>query len=232
MAYVFVVLIMFALSTAALTAASFTVRYASYELTYTQDGTTHSVLLNESVSPTSNPNLSILSIVLQSNMWNLSYSQAVNSSEAFFPYVPSISNRSFYYSTPQYALSFTLEDQGPVNIQYLGQTYKGTIYGFTGDAKVNQSTYSLSGNLTVFPSSLLFSLIVELNATATISAKLVSTNLQLSAADPRASYALVAVTAGVGVAAVLIMGLGLPFLSNRRRSAAQAPTQPKDYWVD
>ncbi|MEM0120543.1 MAG: hypothetical protein QW688_03765 [Thermoprotei archaeon] len=208
-------------------------RYVAYSLNYASPNHTYSLVVNESVTPTSNPNLSLLTLALAGSGWNLTYTESVNSSMSFFPYLPSIQNKSLTYANHNYSLSFTLTDAGSVNVVFGGNTYKGTLYVFEGYAATTYSTYKLAGNLTVFPSSLLYAFNANLNGTTTLTGKLISTNLPLEQSDPQSAYTMVIVGAGVGIASVAVLGLGLPFIRHRKSSGeGGSPNSVKDYWVD
>ncbi|PSN93527.1 hypothetical protein B9P99_02355, partial [Candidatus Marsarchaeota G1 archaeon OSP_B] len=86
--------------------------------------------------------------------------------------------------------------------------------------------YSLSGNISAFPSSLVYSFYLSLNQTIKLSGTLVSTNLPLDQ-DTQQPLTMV-VVAGVGVATTLALGVGLPL---RKRRASTRKT-PKSHWVD
>jgi hypothetical protein len=208
-------------------------KYAAYTLSIVSPTFAKSFVFNESITPTSNPNLSILTLALMGSGWNLTYSESVNSSMSFFPYLPSIQNKSLSYSSANYSFGFTLIEEGSASITFDGNTYKGTLYAFSGHAVTRTGAYSVTGNLTVFPSSLLYSFQASLNDTATVQAELVSTNLPLAQSDPQASYTMIGLAAGVGAVSVAIVGLGIPFIGRRKRSGGVDTTpKAKDYWVD
>lgn len=203
--------------------------YASYRLTYTSYGSTHVVLLNESLSPTSNPNLSLLTVTAQGSGWNLTYSVAVNSTLNPFPYLPPITNRSITYEAAGLVFEFNISDLGAATIVFGGQTYRGELYAFQGELAVNETAYSVAGNITVFATRLIYSLEAKLGSDGFFELSLVSTNLPLEGSDSHPAYS-VAVMAGAGAAAIALFGLGLPFLY--RRSKRTRLAQRRDYWVD
>lgn len=209
-------------------------KYAAYSLSIVSSTYARSLVFNESVTPTSNPNLSVLTLAVKGSGWNLAYSENVNSSGSFFPYIPSIENKSLSYSSMNYSFSFTLREGGSVSITFGGNTYRDTLYVFSGQVATRTGReYSVTGNLTAFPSSLLYSFYVNLNKTATIQGELLSTNLPLEQADPHAAYTMIGVAAGVGAVSVAIVGFGIPFIGRRKRGGSvEASPKAKDYWVD
>ena len=212
---------------------SLNTRYVAYSLSVVSPTYTRSLVFNESVAPSSNPNLSVLTLAVKGSGWNLTYAEGVNSSESFFPYVPSIQNKSLSYSSVNYSFSFTLTEEGSVSIMSGGNTYKGTLYTFSGNAATRTGVYSVTGNLTAFPSSLLYSFHINLNNTVTLQGELLSTNLPLEQTDPHAAYTMIGVAAGVGAVSVAIVGLGVPFIGRRKRGGDVDTTpKAKDYWVD
>lgn len=200
--------------------------YVSYSVTYVSGNRTHTFVINESVSATTNPNLSLFTLVVRAASWNFTYSSDINSSLQPFPYVPALTNRSFSYQTAKYSFVFTLTYGGKTQISYGGQTYGGKLYLFGGRATYNHTTYVVLGNITAFPSGLLYSAGAQLNHSATINVRLLSTDLPLQASSAHSEYLTVALAAGAVIAA---FALGLPLRRSEKRAQT---TRPKDYWVD
>jgi hypothetical protein len=106
---------------AALTQAA-SANYVSYSVNSKGPGVSENYVINESVTPTSNPNLSVLTFAIAGQTWNLSYSQSINSSKVFYPYVPGITNRSLSYSAHGYSVTVTLTDLGSAGILFGGRS--------------------------------------------------------------------------------------------------------------
>ena len=204
--------------------AALNTSYVSYSINVSARNYSSSLVFNESVSPTSNT--SLLSLVLLSSSWKLEYTTSVNSTQVF-PYVPSIQNKSVSYTSANYSLNFTLVKKGVTNIEFGGKAYMGTVYSFSGIFSSHEYKYSISGNISAFPSSLVYSFYLSLNQTIKLSGTLVSTNLPLDQ-DTQQPLTMAVVVAGVGVATTLALGVGLPL---RKRRASTRKT-PKSHWVD
>lgn len=226
----FLIVVLSLVAFASLTQATSTY-YVSYGINYKGPSASESYVINESATPTSNLNFSVLTLAIAGQAWNLTYSESVNSSRVFYPYVPAITNRSLSYSGHGFSVTVTLTDLGSTSILFGGKSYSGVLYSFTGKSSFNRTAFAVDGNLTAFPSGLLYSLDTSLNGTAELSATLLSTNLALADSGTQNAFVLVAVAGGVGAAAVAVIGLGLPFV-RRGRARGRAQQARRDYWVD
>jgi hypothetical protein len=201
--------------------------YVSYAVQFTQNGTTRSVSLNETVTPSSSPGKSILLLSVEAASSNFTFSHIVNSSSTLLPYLPAISNQSFTYSGKNFSVAAKISQQGTSQVPFRGASYSLTNYAFSASiASANRST-SISGSVSAFPSDLVYSISAH-TANATVEATLVSTSLALSTAS---APALQAASAGIGISlAVGAVALSLGVRMKRKQGSAGSSTP--DHWVD
>ncbi len=203
--------------------------YVSYNVTLTNGMGTTSVIVNESVTPATQ-GLSLVSISLSGNNTSLSYSRDVNSSSLLFPYMlPVIGNQSFSYGTSGYSLRFSVNRTGYSQGTFNGTSYQLTEYSFVASLASSNGTVSASGQIYALPSSLVYSVDAVFNSTASVSIKLLSTNLAIDppASDPGYSNVVVASVVVAAVAAT-----GIFYAVKRPRATPATPSANPSYWVD
>ena len=76
------------------TASAATPGYAAYDVQYTFMGTSHSIVVNESVSATSNTKYDNLILSVSTGNSTFTYSRSINSSLEISPFLPSITNQT------------------------------------------------------------------------------------------------------------------------------------------
>lgn len=203
--------------------------YVSYNVTLTSGTRTTSVIVNESVTPATQ-GLSLVSISLSGYNTSLSYSRDVNSSSLLFPYMlPVIGNQSLSYGTNGYSLRFSVNRTGYSQGTFNGTSYQLTEYSFVASLASSNGTVSASGQIYALPSSLVYSVDAAFNSTASVSIKLLSTNLAIDppASDPGYSNVVVASVVVAAVAATVIF-----YAVKRARSTPATPGAKPSYWVD
>ena len=203
-------------------------QFAAYNITLTNSTQTRSVLVNESITPSTN-GMSNLALQLVSSMSNLSYSRLVNSSYAIFPVLPSIGNQSFSYQTHNYTIAISIVQTGSGSVVVSGATYATTEYNFNASLSGSHNL-SVSGTLAVLPSGLIYSALLTHNGT-TVQIQLLSTNLSLGANSQTSTTVQTATIAG---GASAIFGVGA-LVFYKRRSASRTSQNDSDkplYHVD
>ena len=192
-------------------------QFVAYTITATNSTATHSVVVNETVSPSSSAGRSIITLQLSSSSTNFTISRLVNSSLAILPYLPSIGNQSFSYQGHNYTVSLSLVNTGTQSVTVSGTTYTVTNYEFqVSGSGMNGFAGSASGQLSVLPSGLVYS--ASVNARGyTIQLDLLATNAALGSSNSSTS-APVVIGGGVGAVAA---GLGL-FALYKKRSSGNA----------
>ncbi len=202
--------------------------YASYGVQVTQNGTTRSMSVNESIAPSSSPGMSILLLTVEAASSNFTYSHTVNSSSTLLPYLPAISNQNFTYSGKSYSVAAKISQQGTSQVTFQGESYSVTNYAFSADITSANGSTSISGSVSAFPSDLVYS--VSAQATnASVAATLTSTSLALSATA--AGPALQAASAGIGISlavGAVAVSLGVRM---KRKQGPSGSSNP-DHWVD
>jgi hypothetical protein len=202
--------------------------FASYGVQVTQNGTTRSVSVNESVTPSSSPGNSILLLTVQAASSNFTYSRVVNSSSTLFPYLPAISNQNYTYSSSSYSVAAKISQEGVSQVTFQGNAYTVTNYAFSATIVSTNGSKTISGNVSAFPSDLVYTVSAQTN-NASVTATLTSTSLALSA--DAGAPALQAASAGVGISlAVGAVALSLGVRMKRKQSPAVSSNP--DHWVD
>ena len=202
--------------------------YVDYGVQITGNGMQRNLLVNESVTPTSNPAKSIFSLSVEAESSNFTYSHVVNSSSTLFPYMPAITNENYSYSTKSYNVTAKISEQGTGQVSFQGKTYTLTDYAFSATAVSAKGAQTLSGTVSAFPSDLVYSLSTKANGTQVV-VTLRSTSLALSATS--ATPAVQAASAGVGISlagAAVALSLGVRARHKHRTAESSKP----DHWVD
>jgi len=189
-----------------------------------------SLTVNESVGPSENASFSDVVLSLTGMSQNLTYSRLVNASIDLFPYLPGLLNQSLSYSnsTGGYSISVELSNATSAPIDFGGASYQSQVYGFAFSATFQNQTQSGTGNVTVFPSTLVYSATAEVDGNYSVTAVLQATNLSLSGPSTQGQTAAYSVI-GAGAAAAVV---GVPLVvRHRRRGDAKNESKPL-YWVD
>jgi len=170
------------LAPAASAQSSSSTQFAAYNFSATWKGPPSiSGFVNESVTPLTS-GMSNVTFQIESNIMNTNVSRTLNSSYSFFPYFPTIPNRTFTYKTPinNYSITAILNQTGNGSVSFNGQNYTVTNYSY--NANVSQYRYKayVLGNASVFPSGLLYSSSFNDSFGQSVSVWLNSTNLSLN----------------------------------------------------
>jgi len=209
-------------------AASPSSGYAAYNVQFTQNGTTRTASVNESVTPSSSPGESIILLTVEGTQSNFTYSRAVNSSLTLFPYLPAISNQTYSYSNSSYTVSASISQHGSSQVTFQGTAYTLTEYAFSADVGSANGSRTITGTVSAFPSDLVYSATAQSNGTS-VAATLTATSLSLTGAA--AAPALQAASAGIGLslaAGAVALSLGVRM---KRKQAPSGPSNP-EHWVD
>ena len=202
--------------------------YAAYSIQITGHGTQRNLSVNESVTPSSNPGKSILLLSLEATSGNFTYSRVVNSSSTLFPYLPAISNVNYTYGNKSHNVTAKISQQGSTQVNFQGKTYTLADYTFSANIVSAKGSQIISGNISVFPSDLVYSFASQINDTR-VALTLTSTSLALSTTS--AAPAVQAASAGLGISlAVAAVALSLG-ISVRRKHRPEGSSKP-DHWVD
>lgn len=211
--------------------SSSSTQFAAYNFSATWKGPPSIMgLVNESVTSVSS-STSNVTFQIESNVMNTNVSRTLNSSYSFFPYFPTIPNRTFNYKTPinNYSITAILNQTGNSSVSFNGQNYTVTNYSYS--ANVSQYRYKayVLGNASVFPSGLLYSTSFNDSFGQSISVWLNSTNLSLNSTSnatmtttsmvsstTSSSSSSAVVVSGI-LAGSLFVGTGTFVLLSRRR---------------
>jgi LPXTG-motif cell wall-anchored protein len=225
----FLSLAMLAPAVGATTASS---QYAAYSISGNYGNHSITALVNETVAPSSSSGMSDLTLKIASSMSNFSYSKIVNSSKVMFPYFPTVANQSISYQMQNYSISASISQSGTGSATYDGKTYSLTNYTFSvSGVKLGGSPMNASGGASVFPSGLVYSAWVTANASETIHAQLVGTNLSLDTSSSSSQTTSIAVAGGAGS---ILAGVGA-FVFYKRKNNSQKASANGDkplYHVD
>jgi hypothetical protein len=137
--------------------------FAAYKVQFASRGTSYSLIVNETVAATSNSSYDNLILSLTTGTWNSSYSRSINSSSDVSPFLPSITNQSFSYASASGNFTAGISKNGTLPLQFQGKSYTLTIYLLTAKAVYNGSTTALQGEVSAFPSGLVYSVSINMN---------------------------------------------------------------------
>jgi hypothetical protein len=217
-------------------AASSSQGYVTYSVTLTNGTQSNSFNATESVSPSSSQGLSMLNLTLSGETTKFSLAKLINSSSVFFPDLnPVLANQSISYQNSSISASFSLQKNGTSSVIFNGSKYQLNDYSF--NATVSSTKYSVSkslkGEISAFPSTLIYSVDAEYNQTNLLSVRLLSTNLSLIAPDPSPLGSPLAMDALV-VGGILALAVGGVFIAMklRARKPALSSAEKPSYWVD
>jgi hypothetical protein len=202
--------------------------FAAYSVHVTENGTSRTIAVNESVTPSSNPGKSILLVTVEAASTNFTYSHTINSSSTLFPYLPAIANESYSHSGKTYNITASISKQGTSQVTFQGKGYTLTNYAFSAKIDSAKGSRTITGSVSAFPSDLVYSASAQVNKTSVV-ATLTSTSLPLSVVA--AAPALQAASAGLGISlAVGAVALSLG-IRMKRKHGTSGSSKP-DHWVD
>ena len=198
--------------------------------------------VNETVNPSSQNGLVVLTVTVQSSLRNVTYSNTVNSSSSpeIFPYLVGINNQSFSYGTSGSLDIIHVQNKGSVPVTFNGVTYEGTTYQVTVSITYSPRALYVSGNGTIvtLPSGLIYSLQLQDISGYSVSAQLVQTNLPVEVASG-SSLPVGLALVSIGLVAAIAFAVPSIFIRWRKKPAAKpapsAPPQTEEkpsYWVD
>lgn len=202
--------------------------FVTYQVSLTTPKGQHSVLVTETVGPSSRAGYSDLILQIFGTQQNLSYSRFVNASSNLFPYLPSITSRSFDYSNgTKYSIHVNLTSSGTTVVTFQGSQYTLSVLAISISGSYGPRTLRASGTVDTFPSTLVYSASFG-NGTAGVEAVLQATDLPLNQPSSQASTAAY-VGAGVGIGALALGGV---FLIRRRTKKVETKGEKPLHWVD
>src|SRR5437899_10570306 len=111
--------------------------HVEYRITLNnQSSTLASFLLNESAQPTGQDGIVLVTANLLSNLRNVTYSRALNTSSfpEVFPYLLGISNQSFSYHENGISITIHIVNTGNAPIMFNGQQFIETSYQASASA--------------------------------------------------------------------------------------------------
>jgi phosphotransferase system glucose/maltose/N-acetylglucosamine-specific IIC component len=204
-------------------------QFAAYEVTATLASGQHSLLVNESISPSDKAGLSVFMLQLTGSSQNLTYSRLLNSSANLLPYFPSLPSQTLDYSNgTTYSIRVNFSSSGTTDVSFQGAQYTLHIFSISVLGFYHNQSVNARGTIEAFPSSLVYSVNVSGSGNAEVQALLQATNLPLvdsSSQSMTAAY----VGAGLGVGGI---ALAAGLLARRRERKAAAQEQKPMHWVD
>jgi hypothetical protein len=113
-------------------------------------------------------------------------------------------------------------------VNFQGETYILSDYAFYANFTVRESSRNASGDLSVLPSGLVYSVSL-LSGGTTVTVMLISTSLPLKASSAAPNLQAASVGVGASVAAVaLALSVGVGARRKKRQEKAPKP----DHWAD
>jgi hypothetical protein len=213
-------------STAAATQASG--GFAAYQVTVISPKGSHSVVINETVSPSSKAGYQDLVLQFIGGVQNLTYSRVVNTTADLFPYVPTVTNQTFDYSNGTlYSVHVHVTVSSSISITFRGSQYTLSVLTITATGSYGNHSASANGTVETFPSTLVYSASVG-NSTYGLQSVLQNTDLPLV---PTSSQMTTAAEVGAG-AVVGVAALGGVFLLRRRERKVSSQGEKPLHWVD
>lgn len=202
--------------------------FATYSISVVSPKGVHSVLINETVSPSTKAGYSDLVLQLLGGEQNLTYSRLVNASESLFPFLPSLGTQSFDYSNgTAYSVHLNVTTSGTTPVMFKGGQYNLNVLTVSAAASFGGRSVRTNGTVETFPSTLVYSASLG-NGTARLQALLQATDLPLVSTPPQTTTAAY-IGAGVGIGALV---LGGAFLMRRREKKAEKQGVKPLHWVD
>lgn len=202
--------------------------FVTYQVSLTSPKGQHSVLVTETVGPSSKAGYSDLILQILGKQQNLSYARFVNASDSLFPFLPSVTTRSFDYTNgTKYSVHVDLTLSGTTMVTFKGSQYSLSILTISISGSYGPRTFRANGTVDTFPSTLVYSASLG-NGTAKVEAVLQATDLPLNQPASQTSTAAY-VGAGVGIGALALGGV---FLIRRRTKKVESKGEKPLHWVD
>jgi hypothetical protein len=202
--------------------------FVTYQVSLSSPKGQHSVSVTETVGSNSKAGYSDLMLQIFGTKQNLSYSRIVNASDNLFPFLPSITSRTFDYSNgTKYSVHVNLADSGSAVVTFKGSQYTLSVLTISISGSYGLKAFRANGTVETFPSTLVYSASLG-NGTAKVEALLQATDLPLNSPSAQASTAAY-VGAGVGIGALAIGGA---FLIRRRTKKVDSKGEKPLHWVD
>lgn len=188
----------------------------------------HSVVINDTVGPSSKVGFSDMILQMVGSQQNLTYSRLVNSSSLFFPYLSAMATQALAYSGAiGTGFNMTLSAAGTTAVSFQGSQYTLTTYSFSASGSYGNMSLDVNGTIEAFPSTLLYSANVS-GRNISVQAVIQATDLQLT--QPAAASSSTAVVgAGVGLGGLALAGA---LLVRRRGRKPQSQGDKPLHWVD
>jgi hypothetical protein len=206
--------------------------YVVYSVSASGPNRTVSATVNETVVQNSNSALASVTLQVVSNYANLSYSKLVNATHELLPILPSLGTRSIQLSRGNASISASVTQTGTQRIEFSGANYSVTDYSFSISVQGEKMSGSASGQLSLFPSGLVYSATIDVNGTRTVSAQLLSTNIALGASPSSGSNTTTIAVAGGSVSVATGVG-ALAFFRHGRKESSSSSSEAKPlHWVD
>lgn len=217
--------------------------YVIYRITVdSQQIQAENLILNETVQPTSQSGTVLVTMSIRSNISNVTYSSAVNSSSfpEIFPYLVGINNQSISYGAGGVFAIVHVENTGTAQLTFNSKTYEGTSYQVSIAVTSAPQGLGISGNGTIvtLPSGLIYSVQLENISGYSVDAQLLETNLSVSVATT-SSLPVGLALISIGLLGAIAFAVPSIFIRWRRkpRTAPAPPSQPEteekpSYWVD
>jgi len=139
------------------TAAAATPGYAAYSVQVSYGGTTHSLVVNESVAATASASQDRLAVGIVYEGSDLNYSRSINSSADVSPFLPAISDQSLSYASGSTTATVSVTKNGSDPVQFHGSSYTLTSYSLAADLTANGTSQTIAGAVAAFPSGLVYS---------------------------------------------------------------------------
>jgi hypothetical protein len=202
--------------------------FATYQVSFNSPMGQRSLLVNETVGPSSKAGYSDLVLQLLGTQQNLTYSRLVNSSENLFPYLPNVVPQSLDYTNGTgYSVHVNVTSSGTTTVKFNGEQYTLGVLAISVSAAYGTQSFRANGTVETFPSSLVYSASVG-NGMVGLRVVLQATDLPLASSSPQTTTAAY-VGVGVGIGA---MALGGAFLIRRKERKVETQGEKPLHWVD
>jgi hypothetical protein len=202
--------------------------FATYQVSLSSPMGQRSMLVNETVGPSSRAGYSDLVLQLFGTDQNLTYSRLVNSSENLFPYLPSVAPQSLNYANGTgYSVHVNVTSSGTTTVKFDGEQYTLGVLTVSVSAAYGTRSVRANGIIETFPSSLVYSASVG-NGMVELRVVLQETDLPLASPSPQTATAAY-VGVGVGIGA---LALGGAFLIRRQERKVETQGEKLLHRVD
>jgi hypothetical protein len=201
-----------------------------------------SIILNETVQPTSQGGFVLVTITVRSSISNITYSEAVNSSSflEIFPYLVGLNNQSLSYGTAGTVDIVHIQNTGSTQVTFNSKSYEGTSYQVSVSGTYSPQALQISGNGTIvtLPSGLIYSVQLQRINGYSVNAQLLQTSLPVTVATT-SSLPIGLTLISIGLLGAIAFAVPSIFIRWRKKlGTAPAPSsQPQteekpSYWVD